>query len=404
VRRLLVVLLGFAVGIGAGGAIGLAARGDGSHRDGLTESPHTLPAAPVPPRREPVVPDTMLAWTAGGLPDGFAARVSSLRGVTRGVSVVSGTAWLTETLSGDGTPVERAPEGLAIPLDVGGAGLRAYAPFLPPADRAELPDLARGDGVLGAASAELRHLGPGDLLRFGSPSRTVRIAAILPDTLIGAHELFVSRATAAALGVTRERYVLIDPDPGVRQQALAGRIRAAAPSGIPVRIRGPNQTTYFRQGDAVLPPVILKRDFGEFAARPAPGGFLDIDPRWEATHIVRAHVPILGWVRCNRGVMPQLRGALSELQRHGLSHLIDPADYAGCYVPKFLRNDPSSGVSHHAWGIAVDLNVSENPFGHTPHQDPRLVSVFERWGFIWGGRFLVPDGMHFEFVRFTSGG
>jgi D-alanyl-D-alanine carboxypeptidase len=28
--------------------------------------------------------------------------------------------------------------------------------------------------------------------------------------------------------------------------------------------------------------------------------------------------------------------------------------------------------------------------------------VFERWGFTWGGRWLVPDGMHFEFLRFPQ--
>jgi hypothetical protein len=35
--------------------------------------------------------------------------------------------------------------------------------------------------------------------------------------------------------------------------------------------------------------------------------------------------------------------------------------------------------------------------------DPRIVDVFQRWGFKWGGDFLVPDGMHFEFIRFASG-
>ena len=56
------------------------------------------------------------------------------------------------------------------------------------------------------------------------------------------------------------------------------------------------------------------------------------------------------------------------------------------------------------WGIAVDLNVEQgNLFGQTPHQDPRLVEVFERWGFLWGGTFIEPDGMHFEYRREPAG-
>ena len=35
---------------------------------------------------------------------------------------------------------------------------------------------------------------------------------------------------------------------------------------------------------------------------------------------------------------------------------------------------------------------------------PRLVSAFERWGFTWGGRWLVPDGMHFEIIRHVTAG
>jgi hypothetical protein len=28
--------------------------------------------------------------------------------------------------------------------------------------------------------------------------------------------------------------------------------------------------------------------------------------------------------------------------------------------------------------------------------DPRVVAIFEKWGFRWGGRWTKPDGMHFE--------
>jgi hypothetical protein len=36
--------------------------------------------------------------------------------------------------------------------------------------------------------------------------------------------------------------------------------------------------------------------------------------------------------------------------------------------------------------------------GLPAHQDRRVVSIFERWSFTWGGRWLVPDGMHFELL------
>ena len=49
------------------------------------------------------------------------------------------------------------------------------------------------------------------------------------------------------------------------------------------------------------------------------------------------------------------------------------------------------------WGSAIDVNVSTNPLGARPHQDPRLVRAFAQAGFVWGGRFLRPDGMHFEY-------
>ncbi len=27
------------------------------------------------------------------------------------------------------------------------------------------------------------------------------------------------------------------------------------------------------------------------------------------------------------------------------------------------------------------------------------MAIMERWGFIWGGTFVWPDGMHFEYHR-----
>jgi hypothetical protein len=184
---------------------------------------------------------------------------------------------------------------------------------------------------------------------------------------------------------------------------LTATIRSLLPAGIPVRIRGPGETPFFRQGDAVLPQVRMKELFGEFAAAPVGGGYLRIDHAWVSRNIVTARVPLLGLVRCNRVIIPQLRGALSELEASGLGQLVNAGAYGGCFSPRFVNRIPNAGISHHAWGAAIDINVAANPYGRPPTQDRRLVAIFARWGFTWGGRFLIPDGNHFEFVRFASG-
>lgn len=398
-RRLIALLLALAAGLAGGAGLGLV-----TQEPPPTDRPTPVPEGPTPavtPERvRPVRPDTLLAWTPGGLPTGFGERVGGLRGVDHAVTVVSGTAWLTASFDPEGEAVDRPPGGMGIPLEVAGAALDDYAPFLPPADRPLLARLALGEAVLGATAARLRGLGAGGTLVFGS--RRLRVAGVVADTAIGAHEVFVSRETAAALGVTRERYVLIDPGPRTGRRPLVGRIRRLLPPGTLLRIRGPGETPYFRHGDAVLPPVVLKELFGEFAGRPASGGLIRVDPAWERRHIATLPVPILGRVRCHRALFPLLRGALAEVEAAGLASLVDPAEYGGCYVPRFLNFDPRAGLSHHAWGVAIDLNALSNAYGRTPRQDPRLVAVFERWGFTWGGRWLLPDGMHFEFLRFQG--
>ncbi|MEX1004472.1 MAG: M15 family metallopeptidase [Acidimicrobiia bacterium] len=57
----------------------------------------------------------------------------------------------------------------------------------------------------------------------------------------------------------------------------------------------------------------------------------------------------------------------------------------------------SAGLSRHSWGAAVDINAPTNPYGSDGTQDPRLVAIMQSWGFTWGGDWLVPDPMYFEF-------
>ena len=352
----------------------------------------------------PAPPETFLAWVPRGLPDGFAARVArrprsagspSSRKTTCGSRVPGAPRASSST-----TPRARTGSHSTSPPWIP----PSFAPFLPPADRATLAAVENGEGILGSTSASVRRLGPGALLELGTGAR-IRIAAVLPDELVGAAELLVSKDVGRRIGVTRDRYLLIRPvvARSMTSASLRRAIRPLLPSDLgvfrKVQVRAPGETPYFRAGDAVLPPVLLKALFGEFAARPASGqpGSLEVDPAWIRTHLVTTRVPLLGEVTCHRGILPQLRGAMRELRDAGAADAI--RSFHGCFVPRFISRDPTALLSHHSWGIAFDVNLVGNYYGVTPHQPPALMSTLRRWGFIWGGSFVVPDGNHFEYRR-----
>jgi hypothetical protein len=126
-------------------------------------------------------------------------------------------------------------------------------------------------------------------------------------------------------------------------------------------------------------------------------GFIRPDPAWVSANITSATVPIIGSVTCHRLLIPQLHAALTEIEAEGLADRI--YQYGGCYVPRFIDRDPGKPLSMHAFGLAIDVNTPTNQLGTQGDMDPRVVEIFERWGFVWGGRWSRPDPMHFELGR-----
>jgi hypothetical protein len=125
-------------------------------------------------------------------------------------------------------------------------------------------------------------------------------------------------------------------------------------------------------------------------------GFIKPEQAWVDSNISSATVSIIGEVTCHRLMIPQLQAALSEIESAGLANELRPNDYGGCYVPRFIDRNPSLPLSMHAFGLAVDINVSTNQLGTEGDMNPRIVEIFERWGFVWGGDWSRPDPMHFE--------
>jgi len=95
---------------------------------------------------------------------------------------------------------------------------------------------------------------------------------------------------------------------------------------------------------------------------------------------------------CHRLAAGPMQAAFDEVHASGLWPLVK--DFGGCFNCRKVRG--RTGFSTHAWGIAVDFNVAENPLGKPPRMDPRIVAVFKKHGFVWGGDFKRQDGMHYQ--------
>ena len=392
-----------AVWVGISALVALAALGAGTMAflrepsesgDGdRSPTPSTDTAAPssAPPAAEQI--PTLLVWTSGGLPPGLAEQVGTLPGVARTTVVRGDLVDLVATIDANGMPVDTVPTGMRIPLDAFAVDPAGYATFASGADRDALARLQPGEAILGETSARLRRLGPGGVLELANGARVV-VAGVVDDESVGAAELVVATSSAATVGIDTPRFLLVahSGDRAALETALAPLL----PDG-PVRFRAGGETPFLRHADLVLPQSLVKERFGEFAYRPGADRFVDVDPAYEAAHIVSAPVPILGSVTCHREVIAALEGALRELEERGLASLVDPAGYQGCFVPSVIPG--SGGVSRHSWGIAVDVNFLPSPSGLPSFADPQLEEVMERWGFVAGSRFINTDPGHFEYVR-----
>ncbi|MEZ5167249.1 MAG: M15 family metallopeptidase [Acidimicrobiales bacterium] len=223
----------------------------------------------------------------------------------------------------------------------------------------------------------------------------VEIVGVIDDLSASGAELLVGADTGRRSASTPSGFSLVDHS-GTAQEVQESIREALGRLGddSPIRFRAPTDTTWLRHGDSVLPLAEVKRRFGEFAIRNRAGRSLVIDPRWVGAHIVVAEVPILGTIRCHRLIVPAVAAVMSDLVDRGLEFLVDPSQFSGCYAPR--RIAAGAPVSHHSWGIAVDLNIGDNPRGSFDTQDPRLVEAMQEAGFGWGGTWLVPDPGHYE--------
>lgn len=130
------------------------------------------------------------------------------------------------------------------------------------------------------------------------------------------------------------------------------------------------------------------------------------DPAWETQFMARAALPFpipLDWdrsksasgIRCHKLIAPLLEAVFTDVVGKGLQGAVKT--YGGGYNWRMKRGQAKP--STHSWGIAIDLNARTNAMGTAGDMDPKLVELFEGYGFTWGGRWsgANKDPMHFQY-------
>jgi len=181
-------------------------------------------------------------------------------------------------------------------------------------------------------------------------------------------------------------------------QKLQAQVRRIVGDTAAVRVLG------FTWDPKAVQTVVLTGEsvngaVGTYNFTATAGGRVIPAASWVREYIRTVQVPILGTVTCNKVLIPQLLGALNQIQREGLAGQIHSFD--GCFVPRYIAG--THQLSYHAFGLALDLNASENGRGTRGHMDPRIVDIFREWGFEWGGTWHYTDPMHFQLDRVVHG-
>jgi len=193
-------------------------------------------------------------------------------------------------------------------------------------------------------------------------------------------------ATRRALLLTREDLVretrLYDPELVImenlvrlkrmlEQEAASRRARGSFPR-IP--------RTYSEIGEV----------FGTFDPTPKPGekGWVKPTNKSKDYRIVKAALPIVGQKWVHEKIVPVLVRFLEVIEEESLA---DDLRDIGTYACRHIGRNPKRRLSIHSWGIAFDVDSSENRMGKRGLINPRIRIIAEALGFHWGGRWGISS-------------
>ena len=250
--------------------------------------------------------------------------------------------------------------------------------------------LINNEIIISELTANLYSLEKGDvmfLVGLNQEKVEVVVGEIIPDSEVGWFEAVINKEMGYKLGINRNIQAIIWGD-RITENHLIEIYKNIEYKKIKVSGRDstPNKNW-------VLPTALVKEMFGDFQIKERDGTWITIDQTWKDENIETKRVPILGRITCHRLMWEPLLGALNQIIDEGLEGSLSKEQFkssGGCYAPRRIsRFDAGGSISRHAWGIAIDINTKTG-------YKPRIVEIFNDWGYAWGGTWTSPDPMHFE--------
>lgn len=244
--------------------------------------------------------------------------------------------------------------------------------------------------IVSEFTAEQYSINVGDtlvLVGMNEVTFEIEVGEIVPDAELGWFEAVVNKEVGYQLGINRNIQAIIW-DNKVTENHFVELYKNIEYKQLRVTFKDakPNKNW-------VLPTALIKKYFGDFQIKEKDGTWIIVEPAWRNANIERKNMPIIGRATCNKIMWEPLLGALNQVIEEGLQNTLSKDEFqksGGCYAPRRINRFNAGGaISRHAWGIAIDINVKSG-------YHPRVVQIFNQWGFAWGGTWTSPDEMHFE--------
>ena len=244
--------------------------------------------------------------------------------------------------------------------------------------------------VISELTASRYELNVGDyvnLVGLNSEIIPIEVGKVIKDSKIGWFEGVVNKELGFKLGIYRNIQAIIW-DSHINENFLIELHKNINYRKVKLTFR---ENRVNKNWD--LPTALVKEMFGDFQIKERDGVWITTEPEWREENIQNKRMPILGITRCHRLMWEPLEGALNQILEEGLEKYLSIEEWrssGGCYAPRRINRFEAGGsISRHAWGIAIDINTKSG-------YPPRVVEIFNNWGFAWGGTWTSPDEMHFE--------